>query len=89
MQYANLKEQIPCVFHKPSINGHFTDIFGGSVKKFGTLIASTITRRYYKGIGGSGDNMVLCVFEVDDSISDKELEKHGLYKGCGHLEIKN
>ena len=70
---------IPCVFHKPSINGHFTDIFGGYATKVVTHIASTITRRYYKGIGGSGDNMVIGIFEVDENINDAELEKHGLY----------
>lgn len=79
---------IPCVFRKPTVDGHFASIYEGYADKLNTDIASTVTARYYKGIGGSGDNMVIVGFEVDDDIPETELKAHGLYKGGGSNKKK-
>lgn len=54
---------IPCTFTKPFENGHFKSMLEGSVHELNKDAANCLTARYYKGIGGVGDNAVLVVIK--------------------------
>lgn len=56
-------ESIPCTFTKPFENGHFKSMLEGTIQELDKDAANCLTARYYKGIGGVGDNAVLVVIK--------------------------
>ncbi len=59
---AQHKLLIPCKLDKCS-NGEFLSLNDAKICDFPSVIASTITSRYYKGIGGHHDNMVIEIWK--------------------------
>lgn len=53
-----LEEQIPCKLDKMP-NGHLDSLDNAEICDINTPIASTVTSRYYKGIGSHKDNMCI------------------------------
>lgn len=53
-----LEEQIPCKLDKMP-NGHLDSLDNAEICDINTPTASTVTSRYYKGIGGHKDNMCI------------------------------
>ena len=56
------KQSIPCKLNKMP-EGKLTSLDDASICDFYTETASTVTSRYYKGIGAHKDNMVLEIWE--------------------------
>ena len=57
---VELKNRLtPARFNKQSHLGEFLSITKGSLDHINNFIASTITARYYKGIGAHGDNVII------------------------------
>lgn len=57
---VELKNRLtPARFKKISKSGDFLSITQGKLSHINDFIASTITARYYKGIGANGDNLVI------------------------------
>lgn len=65
------KQELACL-QKTNKKG-FLSINEAGLMKIGTDIASTITARYYKGVSGNGDNMVIEMvdFRYDEGIRSK------------------
>ena len=53
------KEIIPCKFNKVNEQGKLISMDDATIMANTSKVASTVTARYYKGIGGNRDNMVL------------------------------
>lgn len=75
----HILSQLPAMFRKPHINGKITNIYGGYATKWGLGIAYTLTRRYHKGFGADGDNVVLGMGYVDESEDNQKLKERGLH----------
>lgn len=56
-------KSIPCTFTKLFENGHFKSMQEGCIQELDKNTANCLTARYYKGIGATGDNVVLVVIE--------------------------
>ena len=55
---ASKQASIPCKLNKMP-EGKLTSLYNAKICDIGTETASTVTSRYYKGIGANKDNMVL------------------------------
>ena len=65
-----LEKNIPCKLNKMP-NGHLDSMENAEVCDVGTKTSSTVTARYYKGIGAHKDNMIM------DKIAIKQATKQG------------
>lgn len=72
LQPKILEEQIPCKFHKVS-EGHFVSLDNAKICDINTHTASTLTSRYYKGIGANNDNM--CIVAMRGRNSDNSSDR--------------
>ena len=60
------KELIPCkLFKQLPRHSDFLSMNDASICQVGGELASTITARYYKGIGNHHDNMVMEIWKTD------------------------
>lgn len=46
-------------------NGHLTSLLDASICDISQPVASTVTARYYKGIGAHKDNMVIEIWKIE------------------------
>lgn len=67
-----LEEQIPCKLDKMP-NGHLDSLDNAEICDINTPTASTVTSRYYKGIGSHKDNMCIVAMRGrnPDNLSDR------------------
>ena len=67
-----LEEQIPCKLDKMP-NGHLDSLDNAEICNINTPTASTVTSRYYKGIGSHKDNMCIVAMRGrnPDNLSDR------------------
>lgn len=72
LQRKILEEQIPCKLNKVS-EGHFVSLDNAKICDINTPTASTLTSRYYKGIGGHHDNM--CIVAMRGRNSDNSSDR--------------
>ena len=70
-----LEEQIPCKLNKMP-EGHLDSLDNAEICDINTPTASTVTSRYYKGIGSHKDNMCIVAMRGrnPDNPSDKKIE---------------
>lgn len=67
-----LEEQIPCKLNKMP-NGHLDRLDNAKICDVATKTASTVTSRYYKGIGAHKDNM--CIVAMRGRNHDKPSDR--------------
>ena len=67
-----LEEQIPCKLDKMP-NGHLDSLDNAEICDINTPTASTVTSRYYKGIGSHKDNM--CIVAMRDRNPDNPSDR--------------
>ncbi len=60
---------IPCKLDKPSVEGKFKSMDEAGITDFDCEVASTVTARYHKGVGGHKYNMVMQVGNISTSES--------------------
>lgn len=78
-----LEEQIPCKLNKMP-EGHLDSLDNAKICGINTPTASTVTSRYYKGIGGNRDNM--CIVGQISSNGSKQYRIRKLTpRECGRL----